>query len=209
MVRPDDCSLSARPSDSFASTLARRWLRPMRSVCSPTPVNQVMAAAKVFIADEDLSDEVFLRKMRRHTKSAGHTLKRALDKILGVLHVAARLVYLDKVVHVAKLPFLKLHETAHAVLPWQKDIYAVTEECSKTLAPEIADEFEKDANVASVLHGTQLGAVVDHTDDKQRLYYRDATTGFSPFRESCFRQRSGLIQVELLMLLLTKHLPCQ
>lgn len=80
-------------------------------------------------------------------KAAGGMLKRALDKILGVMHVAARMVYLDKAVHVAKLPFLKLHETAHAVLPWQKDIYAVTEDCKKTLAPEIADEFEKEANV--------------------------------------------------------------
>ena len=32
------------------------------------------------------------------------------------------------------------------MLPWQRDIYAVTEDCEKTLAPEIADGFEREAS---------------------------------------------------------------
>lgn len=146
MVRPDDCSIS-KDQRKLIRKHARQALRKADAIGAfPTPVDEVMEAAKVFVADEDLADEGFLRRMRRAAKSAGQTLKRALDKVLGVVHVAARLVYLDKAVHAAKLPFLKLHETAHAVLPWQKDIYAVTEDCDKTLAPEIADEFEKEAS---------------------------------------------------------------
>lgn len=42
---------------------------------------------------------------------------------------------------------LKLHETGHAVLPWQRDIYAVIEDCSKSLDSQIADQFDREANV--------------------------------------------------------------
>jgi hypothetical protein len=121
-----------------------------------------MAVAKVFVADEDLSDERFLKKM---AKAAGGTLKRALAKILGVMHVAARLIYLDKAVHAAKLPILKLHEMAHAVLPWQKDIYAVTEDCEKTLLPEIADEFEKEATIFATEVVFQLDTFTNEAAD--------------------------------------------
>ncbi|MEQ8212164.1 MAG: hypothetical protein RH917_20360 [Lacipirellulaceae bacterium] len=147
MVRPDDCTLTPR-QHRLVRKHARQALQSAGAFgVFPTPVDAVMEAAEILVAQEDLADKGFLRKMRRKAKSAGHTLKRALDKILGVMHITARLVYFDKAVHVAKLPFLKLHETAHAVLPWQKDIYAVTEDCKHTLAPEIADEFEREANV--------------------------------------------------------------
>ena len=128
----------------------------------PTPVDEILEAAKVFVAEEDLSDQGFFKRMK---KAAGGALKRALEKVLGVMHVAARLVYLDKAVHVAKLPFLKLHETAHAVLPWQNDIYAVTEDCKMTLAPEIADDFEKEANVFATEVVFQLDAFTEEAAD--------------------------------------------
>lgn len=165
MVQPDDCSLTP-PQRRLIRKHARQALKSADALgFFPTPVDEVMHAAKVLVAEEDLADEKFLRKMRRQAKSAGQTLKRALDKILGVMHVAARLVYLDKAVHVAKLPFLKLHETAHAVLPWQKDIYAVTEDCKKTLAPEIADEFEREANVFAAEVIFQLDAFTQEAAD--------------------------------------------
>lgn len=145
MVRPDDCALSLAQRQLIAKH-ADKVLRDADAYgVFPTPIDSVMEAAKVFIASEDLADEGLIRAMQRAAKSAGHTLKRALEKVLGIVHVASRLIYLDKTVHVAKLPILKLHEMAHAVLPWQKDIYVVTEDCHQTLAPEIADEFEQEA----------------------------------------------------------------
>lgn len=162
MVRPDDCSLSPRQQRLIRLHASEALKSAGAFGVFPTPVDEIMEAAKVFVAKEDLSDERFLKMM---TKAAGDTLKRALDKILGVLHVAARLVYLDKAVHVAKLPFLKLHETAHAVLPWQKDIFAVTEDCKFTLAPEIADEFEREANVFATEVVFQLDAFTAEAAD--------------------------------------------
>ena len=162
MVRPDDCTVSTRHKRLIRKHAQLALKSANAFGVFPTPVDEIMEAAKVFVAEEDLSDEGFLKKM---AKAAGGTLKRALDKVIGVLHVAARLVYLDKAIHVAKLPFLKLHETAHAVLPWQKDIYAVTEDCKKTLAPEIADEFEREANVFATEVVFQLDAFTDEAAD--------------------------------------------
>lgn len=165
MVRPDDTVRSSR-QQKLIRKHARQALESADALgVFPTPVDDVMEAAKVFVADEDLADPGFLRQMRRAAKAAGQTLKRALDKVLGVVHVAARLVYLDKAVHLAKVPFLKLHETAHAVLPWQRDIYAVTEDCDKTLAPEIADEFEKEASAFAMEVIMQLDAFTEEAAD--------------------------------------------
>ena len=164
MVRPDDCTLSTR-QQRLIRKHARQALESAEAFgVYPTPIDKIMEAAKVRVAEEDLSDEGFIKAM---AKAAGGTLKRALDKVLGVFHVAARLIYLDKAVFAAKLPFLKMHEMAHAVLPWQKDIYAVTEDCSKTLAPEIADEFEKEANVFATEVVFQLDAFTEEAADHE------------------------------------------
>jgi len=111
--------------------------------CYPTPIAEVMERAKVVVVEEDVLDENFLARIR---KKAGKSLKQALSKILGVLDIKARLVYIDKTVLAVRQTFLKLHETAHAVLPWQRDIYSVVEDCEKTIAPEISDSFDKEAN---------------------------------------------------------------
>jgi hypothetical protein len=84
--------------------------------------------------------------MRRKAGTARGALKRALSKVLGVLDAKARLVYVDRAVLAVKQTFLKLHEAAHAVLPWQRDLYAVIEDCEKTLAPEMSEEFDREAN---------------------------------------------------------------
>ena len=52
-----------------------------------------------------------------------------------------------------------------AVLPWQKDIYAVTEDCEKTLAPGIADEFEKEASVFATEVAFQLDTFTEEAAD--------------------------------------------
>ena len=46
-----------------------------------------------------------------------------------------------------KQTFLKLHETAHAVLPHQRKLYAFVEDCEKTLSREVSEQFDRKANV--------------------------------------------------------------
>ncbi len=110
----------------------------------PTPVADVMAEAKIIVSEEDVLRDDFLTRMRR---KAGTALKKALSKVLGLLDVKSRLVYIDRGLYILKQSFLKLHETAHAVLPWQRDIYCVIEDCEKTISPEMSEQFDREANV--------------------------------------------------------------
>lgn len=110
----------------------------------PTPVTDVLEHAKVVVAEEDALDEGFLARMRR--KATG-SLRRALSKVYGVLDVVGRIAYIDRTLHVVKQTFLKLHETAHAVLPHQRKLYALVEDCEKTISPEVSEQFDREANV--------------------------------------------------------------
>lgn len=109
----------------------------------PTPVDGIIEAAKHSVIVDQEIDDRFLAKA---TKRVGGALKKALSKVLGVLDIAAKTMHLDKTVHAAKLPFLKLHELGHGILPWQRDIYALTADCKQTLDPEITDLFERETN---------------------------------------------------------------
>ena len=143
MVSPDDSCIDPQQLVAIRKH-AQIALHAADAVgCYPTPVAEVMERAKVVVVEEDVLDESFLARIR---KKAGKSLKRALSKILGVLDVKARLVYIDRTLLTVRQTFLKLHETAHAVLPWQRDIYSVVEDCEKTIAPEISESFDKEAN---------------------------------------------------------------
>lgn len=109
----------------------------------PTPVDDVVAAANHSVELNVEIDPTFLSKLR---KKAGDALKRAVSKIFGALDVAARTMHLDRLVPPHKLPFLKLHELGHGILEWQRDIYRVTEDCEKTLDPEVSEIFERESN---------------------------------------------------------------
>jgi hypothetical protein len=109
----------------------------------PTPVDDIIEAAKHSVIVDQEIDDRFLAKA---TKRVGGALKKALSKVLGVLDIAAKTMHLDRTVHAAKLPFLKLHELGHGILPWQHDIYALTADCKQTLDPEITDIFERETN---------------------------------------------------------------
>lgn len=102
-----------------------------------------MAAAKVVVAPEDALDESFLKKLRR---KASNALKQALSKVLGVFDAKARLVFVDTSLGESKQSFIKLHEAGHGVLPWQSGLYAVIEDCEKSLAPDVAEAFDREAN---------------------------------------------------------------
>src|SRR5437870_332768 len=101
-----------------------------------------MAAANVSVESDKELDEGLLAQFR---KKAGSLLKSALQKVLGVFDAKGRFVLIDRTVHAVKQTFVKLHELGHACLPWQKDIYAVIEDCNGTLDPDVADRFDKEA----------------------------------------------------------------
>ncbi|HWY50621.1 MAG TPA: ImmA/IrrE family metallo-endopeptidase [Chthoniobacterales bacterium] len=112
----------------------------------PTPVADILEGARLDVSEEELS-EGFLYELRHKAKQAGKLLKSAISKVLGVFDPSTQTVFLTKGLHLVRQVFLKLHETGHALLPWQRDIYYAIQDCEKTLAPEIAEVFESEANV--------------------------------------------------------------
>jgi hypothetical protein len=103
-----------------------------------------MDAGQVTLANDDALDEGFLGSMRR---KAGNALKSALSKVWGLFDARDRVVFIDRAVKAGKQVFLKLHETGHAVLPWQRSVYAVVEDGEHELDPDTAELFDREANV--------------------------------------------------------------
>ncbi len=142
-MKPDDQSVDPQQLGRIRDQARRALVAANALGRFPTPVDDVIAAAKHTVAAGQDIDQGFLAKAR---KKAGNALRRAMSKVLGVLDVAAKIMHLDKLVPIQKLPFLKLHELGHGVLPWQRDLYAIAEDCEKTIDPEVAEAFERESN---------------------------------------------------------------
>lgn len=143
MRRPDDSSLTPQQYAKVRSE-AERALREAGALgVFPTPIGDIMAAAKLEEVQEDVLNEGFLTSMRR---KAGAALKSALSKVIGLFDARAKLVFIDRTLHVVKQSFVRLHETGHGFMAWQKDLYAIVEDCEQTIDAEIADLFDREAN---------------------------------------------------------------
>jgi hypothetical protein len=141
----DDCSVCP---DHLAAirAAADRALRDGGALnVFPTPVDTIMQAAKIEMVPLAI-DEGYLARLRRKAESAGKALLSALTKAWGVFDPASRIAFIDPETPEAKLPFLKLHEGGHALLPWQS-IFGLFEDCRMTLDPFVKAQFEREANV--------------------------------------------------------------
>ncbi len=144
MIRPDDSTL---PSNSYADVRRQADLLLRKANAYgrfPTPVDDLIAAANLSVAQDDTLDSSFLSKLYRKVEGG---IKRALDKVLGLLDGQARTIYLDQSVHQKKKVFLSLHEVGHDFLPWQRDMFAILEDSELSLDPDVREQFEREANV--------------------------------------------------------------
>lgn len=158
MSRPDDSRLTPHELSRVRGEAERALAAADAFGRLPTPIEEVMAAAKVTEVPEDLLNEGFLTSIRRRAPGA---LKRALSKVIGLFHAGARLIVVDRTIHEKKQVFVRLHETGHASLPWQRDLYAVVEDCEQTIDPELADHFDREANVFASEVLFQLGSFTE------------------------------------------------
>ncbi|RPJ87599.1 MAG: ImmA/IrrE family metallo-endopeptidase [Acidobacteria bacterium] len=144
MSRPDDHTVTA----SELSAIRERADFLLREACAygrfPTPVDDIVAAAKLQMEREVSLDVNYLTRMYR---AVSGKIKRAVEKVRGLLHFGARMIYLDLSVKQSKQRFVSLHETGHACLPWQRDLYALMEDGDAELDPETDQAFEREANV--------------------------------------------------------------
>jgi Zn-dependent peptidase ImmA (M78 family) len=148
VTRPDDSLLDA----SQLATVRRHADLLLREASAlgrfPTPVDDIMAAAKLTVVDDEVLNEGMLRQFLKKAKSGiAATIKSALSKVLGLFEATDRLVVIDKEAPKPRKPFIKLHEAGHGTLPHQAKVYALIHDCEKTLDAEITDLFEREANV--------------------------------------------------------------
>lgn len=144
MRKPDDYSLTLKQYESVCKK-AEYALRSADAFgVLPTPIEDILATHKLELEHENVFELSFLKRMRRKASSA---LKSAIGKVIGLFHISDKIIFIDKTVQVVKQSFLKLHEIGHYILPWQRKMYAVVEDCENSIAPEIADLFEREANV--------------------------------------------------------------
>jgi IrrE N-terminal-like domain len=144
VTRPDDCSLTAGQLARVRKE-AERALREAGVLgVLPTSIHQIMAVANVEEVKEDVLSPGFIARMR---VKAGDALKRAVSKVMGLFHATAGLIFLDQTLMAVKKRFVGLHESGHGFMPWQRPMYAVVEDCEKSLDPEAAELFDREANV--------------------------------------------------------------
>jgi hypothetical protein len=113
----------------------------------PTPIPDILDAAKLKIAPASAFDprrimEYLIGKAER----AASTLKSAISKVFGIYDADECLIHIDQNVRESKQNFLKLHEAGHHELPTHRKLFRIFQDCEKTLEPEIADLFEREAN---------------------------------------------------------------
>lgn len=147
MTKPDDSSLEQ--SDLHAVETRARQLLDRAGAWDrfPTPVDEIIAAAKLRVAPKSMFDaDSFLAFVKQKTAQAANTLKLALSKVLGLYDANEQIIHIDHNVSVPKQKFLKLHEAGHHELPTHRKVFLLFQDCEQTLAPGIADQFEREAN---------------------------------------------------------------
>lgn len=147
MRKPDDCSLS-NPELLRVRREARRVLE-IAGVSGrlPTPVAEIMSAAEVEESDSEVLTPSFLDRLRKDISNFGGVVKKAAHKVMGLFLSSERLIFIDRSLLQVKKQFIRLHETAHGFLPWQRPMYLMVEDSKDELDPDTADLFEREANV--------------------------------------------------------------
>lgn len=108
----------------------------------PTPQDDIIDCAELVIGGEiDLDDfkDNFFDKLGRAFYSGWKKLK-------GILDVRERTIYIKGDVPESQMPFLRFHEVAHKVIPWQIEMYEYFGDDNYTLSPDVEDMFELEAN---------------------------------------------------------------
>ncbi len=147
MIKPDDSSLD--PSELRAVEEKAKKLLDRASAWGtlPTPIEDILAAARLEVAPSSAFDPArILAFIKNKTAEAAHRVKSALSKVFGIYDGEDRVIHIDDTVTESKQRFLKLHETGHHELPTHQKVFRFFQDCEKTLAPETADLFEREAN---------------------------------------------------------------
>lgn len=146
-MKPDDSTLAADDLLAIESRAKRLLDKADAWDRFPIPIDDILAAANVQVASHSIFDPAHLISYLKGKASTAVTnIKSALSKVWGLYDAADGLIHVDGTVVEARQTFLKLHETGHHDIPTHKKLFRFFQDCEKTLAPDIADQFEREAN---------------------------------------------------------------
>lgn len=147
MTKPDDSSLN--PHDLRAVEERARLLLDRADAWDtfPIPIDDILAAANVQVASHSAFDPVaILGYLKGKATQTGAVIKSAISKVFGLYDGGENIIHVDESVVESKQTFLKLHETGHHDIPTHRKVFRFFQDCEKTLDPDIADQFEREAN---------------------------------------------------------------
>ena len=147
MRKTDDCSLTPMQFQRVRAEARRAIELAGVSGQLPTPVTEIMSAANLKESKSQALTPGFLASVRKEAYALGGALKKAAGKVLGVFLSSENLIFIDHSLLQVKKQFIRLHETAHGFLPWQRPAYLLVEDGAEQLEPETADLFDREANV--------------------------------------------------------------
>lgn len=147
MPRPDDSTLAPgdlRLVEERASHIldqAAAWDR------FPVPVDDILEVANLRVAPTNAFDaEAIVGYAKTRIQSAAARIKSAIGKVFGLYDASASVIHIDRTVVKSKQQFVTLHETGHHELPTHRRMFRFFQDCRHTLAPDVADQFEREAN---------------------------------------------------------------
>lgn len=147
MTKPDDNYLA--PADlSIVEKRAHKLLdRADAWETFPVPIEDILSSAEVKLAPSSAFDPVSLMAyLQGKAVDAGAAVKAAMSKVLGLYDAGEQTIHIDGTVVQSKQTFLTLHETGHHDMPAHRRMFRFFQDCEKTLSPDIADQFEREAN---------------------------------------------------------------
>jgi hypothetical protein len=147
VTRPDDSSLGAQELRAVEDRARKLLDRAAAWDTFPTPIEDILAAASLRVAPTSMFDPArLLSFIKDKSAEVALAVKSAVAKVLGVYDGDEKLIHIDDQVVKSKQTFLKLHETGHHEIPHHRKAFRIFQDCEKTLAPDIADLFEREAN---------------------------------------------------------------
>ena len=147
MTRPDDSTLD--PEDLRAVEERAQGLLDRADAWDrfPVPVDDILSAANVRVTPTGAFDPATIGSyLKGKAAVAGARIKSAIGKVFGLYDAKEAVIHIDKTVVEAKQTFVKLHETGHHDLPTHRKLFRFFQDSNKTLSPEVADQFEREAN---------------------------------------------------------------
>ena len=147
MTRPNDSSLEPADLRAVEEQAHRLLDRADAWDCYPVPVDDILAAANVRVGATSAFDPVaLLSYLKGKAADTSRRVKSAISKVFGLYDAAEAIIHVDDTVVQAKQTFVKLHETGHHDLPTHRTMFGIFQDCKKTLSPDVADRFEREAN---------------------------------------------------------------